>query len=192
VLERNVCEEDTKGLNWEQVKEESNRCFNCGCVAVSPSDLAPALIALEAKIETTKRTIPAEEFFRAGIMKSTVLEEDEIVKAVEIPKKNYDTKQAFLKFRIRKTIDFPIVGVAVVLSIDSGKIQNARIALSGVAPIPLRSIPAEAALIGKEINEENAEASGEAATIGTIPLSQNRYIIQIIKTMIKRAILSCR
>jgi len=192
VLERNVCEEDTKGLNWEQVKEESNRCFNCCCVAVSPSDLAPALIALEAKIETTKRTIPAEEFFRAGIMKSTVLEEDEIVKAVEIPKKNYDTKQAFLKFRIRKTIDFPIVGVAVVLSIDSGKIQNARIALSGVAPIPLRSIPAEAALIGKEINEENAEASGEAATIGTIPLSQNRYIIQIIKTMIKRAILSCR
>jgi len=154
--------------------------------------MAPALIALDARIRTTKRTLAAEDFFRAGVTKSTVLEEDEFVTAVEIPGAKQGTKQAFLKFRIRKTIDFPIVSVATVLTLDSGKVREARVALSGVAPIPWRSKGAEASILGKTISEENAEAAGEAATIGAIALPQNKYIVQIVKTLVKRAILASK
>jgi len=190
ISERSVDREDTSGFVWDQAREEANRCFNCGCVAVSPSDLAPALIALDAKIRTTKRILGAEDFFGAGVMKSTALEEDEFVTGVEIPRLKNGNKQAFLKFRIRKTIDFPIVSVASVLAMDSGKVRAARIALSGVAPIPWRAEAAELAMMGKTVTEENAEAAGEAATIGAIPLPQNKYIVQIVKTLVKRAILA--
>jgi NADPH-dependent glutamate synthase beta subunit-like oxidoreductase/CO/xanthine dehydrogenase FAD-binding subunit len=192
ISERSVDQEDTRGLEWNQAWEESNRCFNCGCVATSPSDMAPALIALDAKIKTTKRIFPAEKFFRAGLMKSTTLEEDEFVTGIEIPRMKDGSKQAFLKFRIRKTIDFPIVSVASVLAMDSGKVQEARIALGGVAPVPWRSIAAEAAMLGKTINEESAEAAGEAAILSAIALPQNKYMTQIIKTMVKRAILASK
>lgn len=192
ISERTLNEEDIFGFIWEEAFEEANRCLNCGCVSVNPSDLAPALIALDAKIKTTKRIVPAEKFFKVRVMKSTTLEDDEIVTYIEIPKPKKETKQAFLKFRIRKTIDFPIVCVATVLNFNAGKISEGRIAINGVAPIPLRVTAAEEILIGKEINEENAEAAAEASTIGTIALSKNKYIVQIIKTLVKRAILSCK
>jgi NADPH-dependent glutamate synthase beta subunit-like oxidoreductase/CO/xanthine dehydrogenase FAD-binding subunit len=192
IFERTVDGEDTSGLVWDQAKEESNRCFNCGCVAASPSDMAPALIALDAKIRTTKRTIAAEDFFSAGVMKSTVLEKDEFVTGVEIPRAKNGNKQAFLKFRIRKTIDFPIVSVASVLTLDSGKVREARIALSGVAPIPWRSKVAEAFIMGNTINEENAEEAGKAAIADANPVPQNKYIVQIVKALVKRAILASR
>lgn len=192
ISERSLNEEDISGFIWEEAFEEANRCFNCGCVSVNPSDLAPALIALDARIKTTKRTVSAEEFFRVGVMKSTILEDDELVTAIEIPRPEEGTKQAFLKFRIRKTIDFPIVSVAIAINIKAGKVNRARIAINGVAPLPFRVVSAEEVLVGREVNEENAEATGKAATIGTIALSKNKYIIQIIKTLVKRAILSCR
>jgi xanthine dehydrogenase YagS FAD-binding subunit len=125
-------------------------------------------------------------------MKSTVLEEDEYVTGIEIPRVKNDTKQAFLKFRIRKTIDFPIVSVASVLAMDSGKVREARIALSGVAPIPWRAGAAEAAIMGKTIDEENAEDAGKAAIADANPLPQNKYIVQIVKALVKRAILASK
>jgi NADPH-dependent glutamate synthase beta subunit-like oxidoreductase/CO/xanthine dehydrogenase FAD-binding subunit len=192
ISERTVDGEDTLGLVWDQAQKESNRCFNCGCMAVSPSDMAPALIALDAKIKTTKRTLAAEAFFRAGLMKSTVLEEDEYVTGIEIPRVKNGTKQVFLKFRIRKTIDFPIVSVASVLAMDSGKVREARIALSGVAPIPWRVEAAEAAMMGKTIDEENAEDAGKAAIADANPLPQNKYIVQIVKALVKRVILASK
>ena len=192
ISERTVDGEDTLGLVWDQAQKELNRCFNCGCVAVSPSDMAPALIALDAKIKTTKRTIAAENFFSADLMKSTVLEEDEYVTGIEIPRMKSGSKQAFLKFRIRKTIDFPIVSVALVLAMDSGKVREARIAISGVAPIPWRAEAAEAAMMGKTIDEENAEDAGKAAIAEANPLPQNRYITQIVKALVKRAILASK
>ena len=79
VSERELDREDNSSASIEEIKKEANRCYNCGCVAVSPSDTAPALIALGAVIRTQKRDIPANEFFAAGVDTSTVLDADEIV-----------------------------------------------------------------------------------------------------------------
>jgi CO/xanthine dehydrogenase FAD-binding subunit/thioredoxin reductase len=192
LTERSLDEEDVSGLKGELAQKEADRCFNCGCIAVSPSDMAPALIALDASIITNKRTLGAESVFGTGLMTSTVLEEDELATGIEIPEVKKGSRQAFLKFRPRKTIDFPIVSVALVLTVASGKVKEARIALSGVAPLPWRAASAEAAIIGKAIDEKTAEVAGEAALSGALPLPQNRYIAQIVRTVVKRAILACK
>jgi xanthine dehydrogenase YagS FAD-binding subunit len=80
-----------------------------GCYAVHPSDTAPALIALDASIQTTKRTIKADDFFAVGVSRTTVLEPDEIVTEIILPKKESDVKSTFMKFATRSSIDFPIV-----------------------------------------------------------------------------------
>ncbi len=189
VGDRTLLREDTETLSPAAAVEEANRCFNCGCVATSPSDVAPALIALDARIETTRRTVPAEDFFRAGVMTSTILERGEIVTAIEVPALEGMTRQAFRKHSVRGTIDFPIVSVACVLAMDGDTVRAARIALAGVAPIPWRSTAAEAALVGRRIDAESAAAAGEAAISEALPLSGNTYVTRIASTMVKRAIL---
>jgi CO/xanthine dehydrogenase FAD-binding subunit len=76
---RTSCSE-SKGLTPGALLAEAKRCIDCSCVAVNASDLAPALSALGASIRTTKRTIAAEEFFTAGVLRSTVLDKDELVR----------------------------------------------------------------------------------------------------------------
>jgi len=162
-----------------------------GCVAVSPSDTAPALLALTASIVTSKRTIPAAEFFAASGEKTTVLADDEIVTEIQVPAPAAGTKSAYQKFALRKSIDFPIVGAAVVISAS-----DARICLAGVHNLPRRVTAAEDAIKGKAINVANAEAAGAAAVTGAnaLPATQgpgNKYMLQIAKVMVKRAILAC-
>ena len=158
------------------------------CFAVNPSDTAPALVALDAQIRTNRRLIPAENFWDMAIPGSTVLEADEIVTAIEIPAPANGVKSAFIKFAIRKSIDFPIVNCAA--AIGSGK---ARICLNAVYNVPRRATKAEETITGKTITEENAEAAGAAAveTATTLPGERNKWKIQIAKTMVKRAILAC-
>jgi CO/xanthine dehydrogenase FAD-binding subunit len=180
--------EDVGSLDLNIAQTEANRCFNCGCFAVNPSDLAPALIVLNAKIVTSKRTIDAEEFWAVGKgVQSTVLENDEIVTEIQLPKLVTRTKCAFVKFALRKSIDFPIVNCAAAIS---GK--TAKICLNAVYNKPYRAIKAEDLIKGKIINEANAEAAGAAAVSNAVGLNYNRYKIQIAKTMVKRAILACK
>ena len=98
--------------------EEARRCLDCSCIAVSPSDLAPALIALGARVETTARTLDAGQLFAAAQNGSTVLEPDEILLRVHVPLPRGTTGGAFKKFRERKSVDFPIVNVAAQLEIE--------------------------------------------------------------------------
>ena len=163
-----------------------------GCVAVHPSDTAPALIALEAGIRTTKRTVKAEEFFQIGVSKTTVLDDDEIVTEIQIPAPPKDARSAFLKFALRKSIDFPIVNCAVMVVSSKGKVEKARICLNAVHVTPYRARKAEEALIGKALNEANAGAAGEAAIQGAKPLKDNGYMVQVAKTIVKRAVLACK
>ncbi len=163
-----------------------------GCVAVHPSDTAPALIALEASIRTTKRTVKAEDFFQVGVSKTTVLDDDEIVTEIQIPAPPKDARSAFLKFALRKSIDFPIVNCAVMVVSSKGKVEKARICLNAVHVTPYRARKAEEALIGKALNEANAEAAGEAAIEGAKPLKDNGYMVQVAKTIVKRAVLACK
>lgn len=158
------------------------------CLAVNPSDTAPALVALNAKIKTNKRLVEAEQFWDMKIPGSTVLAADEIVTEIQIPTPGAGVKSAFIKFAIRKSIDFPIVNCAAV--IGQG---NARICMNAVYNTPYRSVPAEDAIKGKAINEDNADAAGAAAIASakTLPGERNKWKIPIAKAMVKRSILAC-
>jgi xanthine dehydrogenase YagS FAD-binding subunit len=162
-----------------------------GCYAVNPSDTAPALIALGAKIKTSKRTINAEDFFEVEVMKTTVLDTDEIVTEIQVPTPAPDTRSAFTKFALRKTIDFPIVNCAAMVTNSEGQVRAARICLNAVYVKPYRAMKAEEEMAGKAINEANAEAAGSAAVSDAKPLTHNTYMVQIAKIMVKRAILAC-
>lgn len=161
-----------------------------GCYAVHPSDTAPALIALDARIKTSKRLINAEDFFQVEVIKTTVLDDDEIVTEIQIP--TPAGKSAFIKFALRKSIDFPIVNCAAMLTSSKGKVTAARVCLNAVYVKPYRATKAEEAIVGKPIDEANAEAAGSAAVSDAKPLTHNTYMVQIAKTMVKRAILACK
>jgi xanthine dehydrogenase YagS FAD-binding subunit len=147
-----------------------------GCVAVNPSDTAPALVALDGQVVTTKRTIAVEDLFTVDLDKTTVLDDDEIITEIQVPTPASGTKSTFLKFAIRKAIDFALVSVAVARDGASGKI-----CLGGVANKPRRATDAEAAL-------PDAEAAGAAAVTGANALPYNGYKLQIVKVMVKRAV----
>jgi xanthine dehydrogenase YagS FAD-binding subunit len=157
------------------------------CVAVNPSDTAPALVALNAKIVTTKKTIDAENFWDVSIPGSTVLESDEIVKEIQIPTPASGAKSAFVKFAIRSSIDFPIVNCAA--AIGGG---DARICLNAVYNKPYRATAAEDAVKGQTISEALAEAAGEAALSSATALSKNKWKIQVARGMVKKAVLACK
>jgi xanthine dehydrogenase YagS FAD-binding subunit len=155
------------------------------CIAVHPSDVAPALIALDAKVVTNKRTLPAENFFDVKVPVCTVLAADEIISEIQVPAPPAGAKSAFIKFAIRKSIDFPIVNCAVRVGAGAP-----RICLNAVAPKPYRALKAEAAIAGKPINEANAEAAGAAAVEDAKPLPATKYKVQIARTLVKRALLA--
>lgn len=171
------------------IEREAARCINCGCVAVNVSDMAPALIALDALVVTTRRTIEAAEFFRAGVMKSTVLDADELVQEIEIPRTQQMKRQGYEKFRIRNAIDFPIVSLAYAFDMAEGKVKDARIVLGAVASIPLRVPAAEAFLEGKAADPETAASIGEVAAQEVSALSKNTFKVQIVKALLRKMIL---
>jgi CO/xanthine dehydrogenase FAD-binding subunit len=192
VAPRNRCmdAEDYVTLEDGKVRIEAHRCLDCSCVAVNASDVAPALVALGASIKTTRRTIAAEDFFTVGLMSTTVLEVDELVTEVSIPAPKPGTKFSFQKFRIRNSIDFPIVSVASALTMDGTKIKAARIVFGAVAPIPLRAVNVEETLVGKAANEETAEIAAAVAAKQVFPLERNRYKVQILKGLLRKAIMA--
>jgi len=158
-----------------------------GCVAVNPSDIAPALVALNASIVTSKRTIPTDDFWDYAIPGSTVLDRDEIVTEIQIPTPAPGVISAFLKFALRTSIDFPIVNCAA--AIGGGE---ARICLNAVYDKPYRPTGAEDAIRGQTINEANAEAAGTAAISGATALppgNHNKWKIQLAKALVKKTIL---
>ncbi len=157
-----------------------------GCVAINPSDVAPALVALGAQIKTTRRVVEAESFFSAKGCASTVLDENEIVSEVRIPAPASGTKSAFIKYALRKSIDFPIVNCAAAIGP-----KEARICLNAVFNNPYRAAAAEEVILGKPIDEAIADAAGAAAVSAARPLKSNRYKVQIARTLVKRAILAC-
>jgi xanthine dehydrogenase YagS FAD-binding subunit len=156
------------------------------CMAVNPSDTAPALVALNAKIVTSKRTINAEDFWAVKIPRSTVLDNDEIVTEVQIPGPASGSKSAFVKFALRSSIDFPIVNCAA--AIGGG---TARICLNAVYNRPYRATKAEESIAGKAIDVASAHAAGAAAVTGAIALTMNKWKIQVAAGMVKKAILAC-
>lgn len=159
-----------------------------GCIAVNPSDVAPALVALDAKIVTNKQTVDAEDFFDG--FNKTVLAADEIVTEIQVPTPPSGSKQAFVKASIRRAVDFALASCAVVITPATGSVTSARIVLGAVAPKPLRATASEEALVGNAISEAVAEAAAAAAVAGASALTYNAYKIQMTKGLVKRALLT--
>jgi NADPH-dependent glutamate synthase beta subunit-like oxidoreductase/CO/xanthine dehydrogenase FAD-binding subunit len=192
VKKRKIDIEDRTGISLKEVKAEATRCFNCGCVAVNNSDIAPALIALNAKVKTTSRTIAAEDFFSAGKDCTTICGDDEIVTEVQVPQPARGTSTKFMKFALRKSIDYPIINCAAAIENEKGKVKSARICLNAVYNIPLRLKPVEKLITGKRIDEQLAEKAGEEAVKNNYALSANKYKVNIARALVKRTILACK
>jgi xanthine dehydrogenase YagS FAD-binding subunit len=160
------------------------------CFAVCPSDTAVALAALDATVKVQspkgKRDVAVTEFFHPL---GNALKGDEMLTAVEFPGLRGPARQNFLKFTLRKPVDFAIVSVAAVIFENQGICTDARIALGAVAPGPVRAKGAEEILKGRPLTQDTAEQAAEAALVGARPLSGNAYKVEIAKTLVKRAIL---
>ena len=178
--------EDSDTPAVDDALKEARRCLNCGCYTVHSSDLAPALIVLNAEIVTNKRTMNAESFFEVATLSTTALDFDEIITEIRIPALPAGAKSVFKKFALRKSIDFPVVNCAIVTG------PEPRVCLNAVAPLPLRALKAEEVLRGKEIDESVAQAAGEAAIEDAHPFEATKYKLQIAKTLIKRALLEMK
>lgn len=188
--ERGLHLEDSYGLTWEQVRKEAKRCFNCGCLAVNPSDVAAVLIAMDAEIETTERRETLESMMKTSHCR--LVEDGEIVTGIRIPASMKEYRVGYDKYRVRDSHDFAVVSVASAYRVKDGIVEDARIVLGAVAPIPLRVKKAEEYVNGKAITPQLAREAAEIALEGAIPLSKNSYKIQIARTLVRNSLLNAK
>jgi xanthine dehydrogenase YagS FAD-binding subunit len=188
----NICYADTPtAINREHAILEADRC-----VAVSPSDTAPALIALEASMVLRRagggeRVVPAEEYFVGpgqDITRMTVLRPGELLTAIRIPSTWAGAQFYFEKVRDRQVWDFPLVNVASAMKTSGGTIQSVRVVVGAVAATPLRLTAVETAVAGKPRNNDTAEMAGRLAIEGAQPLRYNGYKIPLMRNLVARAL----
>jgi len=162
---------------------------------VSPSTIAPVLIAYGAKVRLMgpkgKRELPLEKFFvipKAEGQREHDLKPNEIVTEILIPAAG-ETRVAHYEIRQKALFDWPLAVAGVALKMDGSTVKSARVVMGYVAPVPWLSAEAAQAIEGKNVSEETAAAAGEAAVQGAKPLSQNAYKVQLARVAVKRAIL---
>jgi xanthine dehydrogenase YagS FAD-binding subunit len=187
----NICYADTpEGRNREHAILHAERC-----VAVNPSDTAPALIALDAKfvIRSSKgeRVIDAEDYFIGPDIDITslhVLKPEELLTTIRIPPAWAGARFYFEKVRDRNVWDFPLLNVASAMVVSSGTIERVRIAVNGAAARPLRLKAVEDAVRGKPPNAATGAMAGKLAVQGAVPLQFNAYKIPLMRNLVKRSI----
>jgi xanthine dehydrogenase YagS FAD-binding subunit len=187
----NICYADTpEGRNREHAILHAERC-----VAVNPSDTAPALIALDAKfvIRTHKgeRVIDAEDYFIGPDIDITslhILQPGDLLTSVRIPPTWAGAHFYFEKVRDRNVWDFPLLNVASAMVVSGNNIERIRIAVNGAAARPLRLKAVEDAVRGKPANAATGEMAGKLAVQGAVPLQFNAYKIPLMRNLVKRAI----
>ena len=185
--ERALDKEDVGALDESAVKCEVNRCFNCGCLAVNPSDMANMLYACDAKIVTDRRTLTAREFFAGDTKVSRVLEPGELVVEIVVPKLPEGAVAAYSKYRVRKSIDFAVLAVAGWYKLDAeGRVEDLSLVMGAVAPIPMKLDEVEAYLKGRVLNAETAAEAAELSMKHALPLKMNEYKIDMAKVLLRR------
>lgn len=167
------------------------------CQAVHPSDLAPALISLRARIRIAglagNREIPLEELYQKpepDHRRMTVLRPGELLTEVFLPRPSNDSKGIYLKAMERKAWAFALVSVAVRIKINNEQLQEVRIALGGVAPIPWRVKGAEDILQGQRLTGDIIARAAEEALPDARPLRDNAYKVPLAKGLIKKALVT--
>jgi len=187
----NICYADSpEGLNREHALFGASRC-----VAVSPSDTAPALVALDATMVVTsvsgQRLIAAADFFvgpARDITSMTVLNEGEILTAVRIPNTWANAEFYFEKVADRNVWDFALVNVAAAFKVSGGAITDARIVCGAVECTPRRLDAVEDAIRGQQRSAELAEQVAAIASDGARPLNYNHFKVPLMENLVKRAI----
>jgi xanthine dehydrogenase YagS FAD-binding subunit len=187
----NTCFADTPaGMNRDHAIFDASRC-----IAASPSDTAPALVVLEAKmvIRSAKgeRVVDAEKFFvgpAIDITHMTVLQPQELLVALRIPNTWAEAKFYFEKVADRQTWDFPLVNVASALKVTNGVIDAARVACGGVSCTPRYVKVVEDVVKGGGQDDDTAELAGKTASHGARPVTYNQYKIPLMENLVKRAI----
>jgi xanthine dehydrogenase YagS FAD-binding subunit len=187
----NICYADTPvGRNREHAILHAERC-----VAVNPSDTAPACIALDAKfvVMTPKgeQVIDAEDYFVGpdlDITRMNILRPGYLLTSIRIPSTWSGADFYFEKLRDRNVWDFPLMNIASAMRSSGDTIQDVRIAVNAVAARPLRLKNVENSVRGKPRNSGTGEAAGKLAVQGAVPLQFNAYKIPLMRNLVKRAI----
>jgi xanthine dehydrogenase YagS FAD-binding subunit len=187
----NICYADTPvGRNREHAILHAERC-----VAVNPSDTAPALIALDADfvIRTGKgeRVIPAEDYFVGpdiDITRMNILKPGDVLPSIRIPATWAGAQFFFEKVRDRNVWDFPLLNVASAIKLSGNTIQDIRIVVNAAAARPLRLKSIESAVRGRTREASTGEMAGKLAVEGAVPLQFNAYKIPLMRNLVKRSI----
>ena len=187
----NTCFADTpEGVNREHALFDADRC-----VAVTPSDTAPALVALDAKMVIRRskgdRVVGAEEFFigpKTDITQLTSLKPEEILTAVRISNSWAGARFYFEKVADRDAWDFALVNVAAAIVLSNGVVARSRIACGGVSAVPRRLTVVEEVIQGKPVEEATAKLAGQSAVRGARPLNYNQFKIPLMANLVTRAV----
>ena len=187
----NRCYADTpEGQNREHCLYGADRC-----VAVSPSDTAPAFVVLDAKMLVVgpkgQREVPAEQFFigpNVDITRMTVLEDGEVLTAIRLPSDWSGARFYFEKVADRNTWDFPLVNIAAAMVVTGDKIERIRIAAGAVQCVPRRLTAVEAVVTGQPKSADTAALAGQSAVRGATPLNFNHFKIPLLQNLVTRAI----
>ena len=166
------------------------------CFIVHPSDTAPALVALDASARVAgpkgQRIVPLEKFFvlpGQHLERETVLEPGEILTEILLPPPVPGLRTSYRKVRARRSWDFALAGVALALGFQGDRVTQARVVLSGAAPIPWRSKEVEEVLMGRSLDAETVAQAGEAVVKGARPLRHNGYKIPLFRGLVQEALL---
>jgi xanthine dehydrogenase YagS FAD-binding subunit len=185
------CYADTpQGQNREHCLWGADRC-----VAVSPSDTAPTMVALDARMVVKSadgdREVPAEDFFIGpdiNIRRMTILEPGELLTAVRLPAEWAGATFYFEKVADRNTWDFPLVNIAAAMVVNGNTIERIRLAAGAVQCVPRRLQAAENAAMGQPKNDATAQVAGQVAVRGATPLNFNHFKIPLLQNLVTRAI----
>ena len=165
------------------------------CFIVHPSDPAPALMALGARVliegGAKPREVPLEEFFvlpAQNVRRENILAQNEVVTHVLVPAPAPNTRSVYVKERERDSYDWALASAAVVIRAEGGKVRTARVVLGGVAPVPWRAPEAEKALVGQALTEATFARAAEAALAGAKPMTKNAYKVPLAQAVVKRAL----
>ncbi|MDH3208362.1 MAG: xanthine dehydrogenase family protein subunit M [Gemmatimonadota bacterium] len=187
----NTCYADTPtAVNREHAILNASRC-----VAVSPSDTAPALVALDAQMVirrgSRERVVDAVDYFVGpdlDITRMTVLEHGDLLTSIRMPATWSGARFYFEKVRDREVWDFPLVNIASAVRESGGRIEEARVVVGAVAARPLRLRAVENALAGQLVNTQTIARAGELAIEGARPLRFNGYKVPLMRNLVQRAV----
>lgn len=166
---------------------------NGKCVVAHPSDMAPALAALDGKAIIAnsggEKQVPLLDLFQGpNAFAETILRSDEFISEIKVPRQRAGTYQIFLKHRIRQSADFALASVAAVARVSGPVCEEIRIILGGVAPFPYRALLAEGALRGERLEEGRISRAAEASMEGARPLRMNGYKVELTKALVRQVL----